>query len=221
MKNEKIGKTKKDKLRAIKNLFHRHKVLKLEDLSKVIGTTSRRTVHRYMKELEYLTSYSHKGQYYTLQEIANFDSDGLWHYDDIGFSKHGTLFNTITFLVDHSDVGMTSKELQVESHTQVKYALLDLIKDEKVTRIKLDKKYVYFSSDQAKAQKQQEKREYIPTVQAVDKDTTFRVLLAAYRFIENPPTPEQVTGYLNDKGSKISLEVVRNVFYRYDLEKKI
>src|ERR1700687_4961436 len=94
-----LRKTKKDKLEAARSIFQEKKVLLLADLISIFGITSRRSVLRYMKDMDYLVSYSHAGQYYTLRELAQFDADGFWHHEDIGFSKHGTLLNTITHLV--------------------------------------------------------------------------------------------------------------------------
>ncbi len=215
-----MAKNKRDKIRDLKKAFQKHKVLKIEELFEVIGTTSKRTVNRYIKELEHLTSYTHKGRYYTLREIVEFDAHGLWHYDDIGFSKHGTLFDTITYFVEHSEKGMTGKELNTESHTEVKYALLDLVKEEKLSRAKPNKVYVYLSSDSGKAQKQMQRREETTAHQTIDEETSFRVLVAAYKFVEDPPSPEQVADFLKNQGSKISLKVVLQVFQRYGLEKK-
>ena len=69
-----MSSTKKDKLRAIREMFHKKKVLKINDIFKILGTKSRMTAYRYMKEMDYLTSYSHKTQYYTLSEISKIDS---------------------------------------------------------------------------------------------------------------------------------------------------
>lgn len=209
--------TKKDKLKEIKDMFWRKKVLKISDIFKIIGTKSRMTVYRYMKEMDYLTSYSHKSQYYTLREIAEFDAHGLWIYDDIGFSKHGTLFNTITYFVNDSDVGVTSSELKSEFRTVVKYALSDLVAKKKISREKPAQTYVYLNADSKKAKKQLEKRKEIPTV---DREIAFRVLLTIYRFIEQVPSPEEVAKILKIEGSKISLGTVKQVFKKYGLEKK-
>jgi predicted transcriptional regulator len=213
-------KTKREKLKAVKALFQKHKVLKIEELSKVIGTTSRRTVHRYIKELEYLTSYSHKGRYYTLLEIAEFDSNGLWHFEDVGFSKHGTLFETITYFVNQSEAGLTSNELQSHSQTVVKHALIDLVEKEKVSRARPGKVYVYLSSDPVKAQKQLQERECATSDQLIDQGIALRVLLAAYQIVAEFPTPDQVVNVLQKDGSKISSETVQKVFRQYKLEKK-
>ena len=176
-------------------------------------------LHRYIKELKYLTSFTHKGRYYTLEETAKFNEQGLWYCDDIGFSKHGSLYDTLTYFIEFSEAGMTGSELKKEAHTIVKYALLDLVQKEKVTRSKSQKVYVYTSSNPSIAKKQLEKRQNIVDP-PIDQDTTFRVLLAAYRLIEKIPSAEKVVAILQKEGSNISLEVVRKVFQHYGIEKK-
>lgn len=214
-----MRKTKKSKLEEIKKLFQKEKVVKIDSLFKVFGTESRRTVHRYMKEIEYLTSYSHAGQYYTLLELAKFDANDLWHYGDIGFSKHGTLLDTIVFCVNQSTEGMTNSELQDKFHVVVKAALIDLVKKDKLVREKRAKLYVYTSPDTDKAKDQLQKRDQA-VLNKIDDATAFRVLLAAYQFIEKIPSPEKVAAFLKNEGSKISLEVVRRVLEQYGVEKK-
>ena len=215
-----MRKTKREKLEAVVKLFHKEKVLKIDKLFAVFKTESRRTVHRYMKELEYRTSYSHAGQYYTLFEIAEFDANGLWQYDDIGFSRHGTLLDTIVYLVDRSPEGMTNNELQERFHLVVKAALIDLVKKKMLVREKRTNLYVYLSPDPAKGQKQLKQRAEFTTDSLVDDSISLRVLLMAYRLVGRSVTPEQVATGLKKEGSKISLEVVRQVFQKYDMGKK-
>ena len=43
-----------------------------------LGTDARRTVFRKLKELSSRTSYSHRGRYHTLDDVAAFDELGLW-----------------------------------------------------------------------------------------------------------------------------------------------
>ena len=212
--------SKKDKEQALKALFNKKKALKIEDLFKVIETTSRMTVHRYLKELEYLTSYTHKGRYYTLTEIAQFDAHGLWYYGDIGFSKHGTLFETVTYLVNSSEKGMTATELHIESQRIVKHALLDLVEKGKLSRVKPDNWYVYLSSDSSKAEKQLKKRQAMIKI-IIDDSTALRVILMAYRLRKKDVSPELVADSLQKEGSKISQETVYQVFKQHELEKEI
>ncbi len=214
-----MGKIKKDKLNAVVALFQKEKVLQIDKLFQVFGTQSRRTVLRYMKNLNYLTSYSHAGKYYTLLEIVNFDSNSLWHWGEVGFSKHGTLLKTIVHFVNQSEGGMTNSELREKFNLLVKAALIDLVKKNKLMREKHANLYVYLSPDQAKAKKQLKNREEISSI-SVDDATVFRVLLAAYQLVEGFATPEQVVEALKKEGSKITLEAVQQVFRRYDLGKK-
>ena len=215
------AKTKRNKLELLEQLFTKRKVLKLEDLSGVIGSESRRTIYRYVKELKYFTSYTHNGQYYTLEKIAKFNEHGLWHFDDIGFSKHGGLCDTIIYFVEHSEAGLTSRELQEEAHTIVKYALLDLVEQEKIVRTKSNKTYLYISPHPTVATNQLNKRNLnIIDQQTVDQETVIRVLLAAYRCAEKVPSPEKIAAFLQEEDSKITLQVVLKVLQHYGIEKK-
>src|SRR5712691_2802021 len=53
-------------------------VATLDEMKQSLGTPVGLTVFRKLKPLDYLTSYSHRGRYYTLREIARFDDHGLW-----------------------------------------------------------------------------------------------------------------------------------------------
>ena len=213
-------KTKKDKLEAARSLFHDKKVLLIADLINIFGITSRRSVLRYMKDVDYLVSYSHAGQYYTLRELAQFDADGFWHYDDIGFSRHGTLLETITYLVGESESGMTNAELQEDCRLVVKAALIDLVKKKKLRREKKQKVYVYTSIDPQKAEAQLGMRDKQLIMRySVDNATALRILLKAYQMVQGTISPEQVATALLKEGSKISVDVVRQVFDHYGLKK--
>jgi hypothetical protein len=53
------------------------------------------TIRRHLKKSNALSSLNHNSKYYTLPCYAQFDSNGLWFYNGILFSKHGSLLNTI------------------------------------------------------------------------------------------------------------------------------
>jgi len=216
-----IKKTKKEKLEAARSLFQEMKVLQIADLMRVFGIKSRRSVLRYMKEMDYLVSYSHAGKYYTLRQLALFDDNGFWHYGDIGFSKHGTLLDSITHLVNMSETGMTTAELQQDCRLIVKAAMIDLVEKKKLIREKKQKVYVYTSAEPHKAKEQLQKRDQLHfTDYFVDNATALRILLKAFQMIQGTVSPEQVATALLKDGSKISVEVVRQVFKHYSLEKK-
>jgi hypothetical protein len=60
----------------------RSKIATLDELKlkQALGTVVDVTVFRKLKPLDYLTSYSHRGRYYTLREVARFDDKGLWSH---------------------------------------------------------------------------------------------------------------------------------------------
>jgi hypothetical protein len=74
----------------LRSLLLRNKIATLDELKQVLGTSVSVTVFRKLKPLAYLTSYSHRGRYYTLRDVARFDDDGLWSEADVWFSRFGT-----------------------------------------------------------------------------------------------------------------------------------
>ena len=62
----------------LRSLLLRSKIATLDELKQALGTSVDITVFRKLRPLDYLTSYSHRGRYYTLREIARFDDNGLW-----------------------------------------------------------------------------------------------------------------------------------------------
>ena len=84
---------------AIVTLLRKRKIATLPEVMSALGTESRRTAFRKLSELPCHTSYSHRGRYYTLEEIAEFDESGLWSTRDVWFSAHGTLLSTAAAVV--------------------------------------------------------------------------------------------------------------------------
>ena len=79
----------------LKRLIVSSKMATMVDIKAVMGTTVDATIFRKLRELCYLRSYSHRGKYYTLPEIARFNEQGLWSCRGVHFSKQGSLLNTI------------------------------------------------------------------------------------------------------------------------------
>src|SRR5208282_2525717 len=78
----------------LRGLLLRNQIATLDEMKQALGTPVDLTVFRKLKPLGYLTSYSHRGRYYTLLEIARFDEHGLWSQADVWFSRFGTLLAT-------------------------------------------------------------------------------------------------------------------------------
>ncbi|MBW1612866.1 MAG: hypothetical protein JRJ57_02585, partial [Deltaproteobacteria bacterium] len=65
--------TTKDRDIAVQSHLREKRIAPLEELKKALGTGARMTVFRVLRRLGYLSSYSHRGQFYTLFEIPHFD----------------------------------------------------------------------------------------------------------------------------------------------------
>jgi len=100
-----------------------------------LGSPSRRTVFRLLKQLPYLSSYSHRGSFYALRECADFDSDGLWRHGSARFSRHGTLLATVEVLAATSPAGLRATELQAKLGVQPSDALRKLTRQGRLTRV--------------------------------------------------------------------------------------
>jgi len=131
--------------KALLALFKKKKIATVDELKSNLSTTSRMTVFRHLKLLGYITSYSHRGRFYSLKRIAKFNELGLWFFKSARFSNSGTLGKAIEYIIDLSDRGYSAVELEHILEIKVDDALLELIKNEIVVREKVDGVYIYFS----------------------------------------------------------------------------
>lgn len=83
-------------------VFEKQKIATIKQLKKALNSTSSMTIFRKLKQLDYLSSCSHSGKYYTLKNIPKFDQMGLWFHKSILFSLHCSLAETIKNLVEKS-----------------------------------------------------------------------------------------------------------------------
>lgn len=154
MYNCDIMKNVKYHSKQLKRLLVKSKMATMVELKEAMGTTVDATVFRKLKELYYLRSYSHRGKYYTLPEVARFDDQGLWSYQGVRFSKQGSLLNTIDHHVDRSLSGYFEYELEGLLHVGVRVAVLNLLKDNRVCRQKVSGRYLYCSARMRKRKRQ-------------------------------------------------------------------
>jgi hypothetical protein len=49
------------------------------------------SVHRFLAQIGYYSSFTHNGRWYTLASTPRFSRQGLWFHQDIGFSRAGSL----------------------------------------------------------------------------------------------------------------------------------
>ncbi len=128
-------------------LLQKQKIATMAELKEAAETSAAMTVFRKLKALGYLTSYSHRGKYYTLVDIPEYDEQGLWFYRNARFSRDGNLLATAQRFVDEATVGFTAEELGGVLQVEAKQALLHLYRQERISRQQIRGRYVYLSRD--------------------------------------------------------------------------
>jgi hypothetical protein len=136
----------------------RNKIATLNQLVDILNNPNQRTVFRKLKSLDYLSSYSHRGMYYTLQSIAKFNAEGLWSHQSVWFSKFGSLLETAKAFVERSEAGYSAAELSQALCVETKHALLKLNRTAPVQREKIQGCYIYFSAESNKYADQRKAR---------------------------------------------------------------
>lgn len=128
---------------ALRLYLRRHKIAELPELKRVLGTDTSLTVFRKLKQLNYRASYTHRGRFYTLPEIARFDDRGLWTHETVWFSRYGTLLATVEAFVNRSPNGYYAPELANELHAEVQEPLRHLVQQQRLNRTDIEGQFLY------------------------------------------------------------------------------
>ena len=62
---------------ALLPLFRRRQIVTMDEMKATLGTAVDRTVFRKLREFPYHSSYSHRGKFYTLDALAEFQTAPL------------------------------------------------------------------------------------------------------------------------------------------------
>lgn len=183
--------------KRLQRLVRQVPVVDLKDLYGALGTRSRMTVFRRLREVGYLSSYTHAGRYYTLADIPEFDQQGLWFHRDIGFSRAGTLKQTAALQVEQTPQSRTHDELRNPLRVRVHNTLLGLVREGRIGRERVGSAYLYISADPQRAAKQvTERRELSGLLAEVLRVPTdeevVEVLVEALRAVPQIPVLDQV-----------------------------
>ena len=203
---------------AIKT-FKLKKVITFSELLHILRC-SEITVRRRLREWRALTSYNKNGRYYTIPSIPKFSKKGLWAYQDVLFSKYGTLKNTIIELARRSKKGLTHSELAEIIGINPKCFMARFKEVPGLRKERHKREIVYFSSDEDTYRMQKENRypPVPPTLQLPPDAVTIIILV---ELIHNPAsTPDELLQKLQKKGHTIATQTIENLFDHYNIGKK-
>lgn len=167
MENSNNMKTERYRVETLVDLFHRRNIATMEEMKAALGTEVDMTVFRKLRCLQYYSSYSHRGKFYTIETMAKFDERGLWTYRGVHFSRFGTLVDTAEQFVARSDRGYMASDLEAELLVEVKQPLLKLVTLKRLSRVMILGKYVYCASDVSKRRDQLNQRRTYGTAEAL------------------------------------------------------
>lgn len=140
------------------------------------------SVRRFLAQTGYFSSFTHNGQWYTLASIPHFSHRGLWFHQDIGFSRAGSLTNTLIALVAKSSTGMTAEQLGAILRCRCHSVLVKLYRQDRLQRQKLGRSYIYLAPDQETAAHQWQATQKTGVVQLPAEIA----ILILVEFIRNP-----------------------------------
>lgn len=214
--------TKEDAHRELRGLCRRRGAVPLPELLDALQTRSRMSVFRRLREVGYVSSYTHAGRYYTLADRPDFDENGLWFLGEVGFSRAGTLKETVPVLVEQSPAARTHAELQALLHVRVHNTLLQLVRQKRIGRQLFEAVHVYVSADAARAAQQLAGRsalacERAEAERALTAEETVEILLEALRGAPEIPAPVVVAERLAARGLRLREREVEKVFATYGL----
>jgi hypothetical protein len=209
-------------IEAINTLFNRQPTVDLPTLYATLKTESRMSVFRRLKEVGYLSSFTHSGRYYTRTDIPEFDRHGLWFYRDIGFSRTGTLKGTVANLVDVAEAGRTHPELESLVRVRVHNALLELLRERRIRRERLNRLFLYVGADETRAAEQVRRRKKavataVVVAQPSPVEIVIAVLVEALHASEGLATGAVVAARLATRGQVVTAEQVELIYAEYQL----
>ena len=160
---------------TLRTYLRRPRIADLPALKQALGTRADLTVFRKLTPLGYLSSYTHRGRFYTLRAIARFHEDGLWSHEGVWFSRHGTLMATLEAWIARASDGWFADELADRLHVQVQDPLHDLARQGRVRRSDVADRFLYTAAESRRAKAQIRARRTADAVPLVADATTLAV----------------------------------------------
>ena len=207
----------------IHQLLLKNTILSLKQLRAELPGRARSSLFRDLKKLDLISSYTHTGQYHALRRLAKFDEDGLWFFQDVGFSRYGTLKRSLVHVITHSQAGMTHREMRKLFRVEVQKPLTDLVSRNAVARQLLPSRiHVYLSADEtsvAQLERRLAMADQASEVALPAESTRIEILVEVIRAPERSLDEKVLGPRLRKRGVLVKNEEVRTVLAYYDIKK--
>lgn len=202
-------------------ILNKEKVFTIQKIISLLGC-SRRTAQTKLSMWKVYTSYNQNSKYYCLPEIPKFDSKGIWWYKNIAFSKYGNLKETIVYLVNSSEIGLTGKELGALLGIPAQNFVHHFKNCPGICREKHGGVYIHLAgqADRYKLQIQRRQMDHEPVIKSTLSDIDAILILVA--IIRNQDlTAEDIFALPEIRKSKMKLTDIQGFIKHHSLVKKI
>ena len=198
--------------------FREKKILTIDQLAQLLDCSAI-TARRRLKQWRALTSYNRNNRFYTLPSVPVFDKKGLWHYQGVSFSKHGTCKQTVVHLVQLSEKGLSNTELAGVLGENPNSLLAHFREIPGITKERHGRDIVYFSSDERVYTRQRRTR-FPPEPSATALPSDAQAVLVLVELIHHPRlSVNELVQQLEGKGHAVSADAVHALFDRYGVKK--
>ena len=197
--------------------FQKRKVATIKQLVGLLES-SVATARRQLKKWRAYTSFNMNGRYYTLPGIPRFDENGIWKYQQILFSKYGTLTQTIFQLIGRAETGLSAKRIaqvvEIASNSSV-FSRLQGVPG--IRRERHQGRFVYFSEE-----RYQEQKAALYQPQHVRLPSDAEAVMILVQHIKHPHSSiEELSERVAEQGRTIEQRVIYRFLEHHDLLKKI
>lgn len=196
-------------------VINQKKIITIDAVSSILNS-SVKTARRRLKLWEAITSYNENGRYYTLPGIPDFDTNGLWGFRQVYFSRYGNLKNTVIHLIKKSKRGYDAAELSELLGISVRSFLSSLKNNQDIKREKIQGRYIYFSGKEKDYINQKERRSVM--AKRIQMPSDIEAVMILVETIKNPELSiDELWLKLQGKNFWISLESIQKLFNYHGL----
>ena len=205
-------------LKKVSRLIRHKKIVTLDELALSLHC-SKRTVQRRLEKLKVIRSYNRNSRYYTLEDIAKFDANGLWCYHGTCFSQFGNLTQTFVQLVHKSPAGLTSRQVGELIGLRPSSFIWNFHNHPEIKRQKYQGRYVYFASEPTRYKQQHQNRIVLHRSKKLPSELEIIEILVA-KIKEPQLSLNELSDKLKEKKLCIAPKVIENLFLHRGLAVK-
>ncbi|MEA2041688.1 MAG: transposase [Bacteroidota bacterium] len=196
--------------KSVIKIFTGKKVLTLNEASKILNRSEYSTKY-HIKKCGAITSFNKNAKYYSLPSIIDFDENGFWEYENICFSKYGTVQASTTALIENSSSGLSGDEIGRLLKCPPYPLLARLTKMNTLRREKILGRYIYFSIDDEVFEQQHKK--YLNKCGTDTESFNLVYILALVERINNPNISiQEISGRLRRKNVSATSDFIKKMF---------